>query len=395
MPAESRGWEIWHRSKLRKSIDMLDEVPKNGSESIVGLPAQECTTLALTLPTSDESLFTDMIYAQLERRGLATQNGSTVFAHHVIERNPGESLISVDVLPPDFSEDLCLDGASGYTAAARLYTIPDHKLVLMRHHDRLVLVAGKHGRMTFSQILTSGTEINESMVQEINLSILSLQGSGQLPDRVGLEVWLDLTREETDFLQKRFSFPVEVRPQPSPNSKLVRDASNPLLPIPVQEAVARQKRMEKIRLGALCLALVYVIAAVTLMIVFQHNKTRAANLAEEIEANRPQVAFIQEALTRQQALEPAFDKKLYPVRQLNEIARVMPPSGIVVHKFASTGRDIRIEGLARESQLAYQLKEDLEKHPDFPGYTWDMAPPQVNQNNTAAFRLDGKYATSN
>jgi len=374
---------------------MLDEVPRHGSDSIVGLPAQECTTLALTLPTADESLFQDMIYSQLERRGLASLNGQTVFSHHVIERKPGESLISVDVLPPDFSEDLCLDGATGYTAAARLYPIPDHKVVLMRHHDRLVLVAGKHGRMTFSQILTSGNEVNESMAQEVTLSILSLQGSGQLPERVGLEVWLDLTPEEQDFMQRRFTFPVDVRSQPSPDTRLVRDASNPMLPLPVQAAVARQHRIQKVRVGILTGIAVYLLIAVALVLVFQNRSARARELESQIEAYRPQVAYIQEALTRHQALEPAFNKQLYPMVQLNEIAKAMPPSGIVIHKFTTTGQDLRIEGLARDPQMAFQLKEDLEKHPDFRSYTWDMAAPQVNQNNSANFRLDGKYATSN
>ena len=105
---------------MRKTVAMLDELPADGKQTVIGLPAQECTTLTLTLPTADESLFADMAFAQLEKRGLAPAGyDSTVFAYHIIERQPGESQISVDVLPPDFNEDLCVREATGYVSAAR------------------------------------------------------------------------------------------------------------------------------------------------------------------------------------------------------------------------------------------------------------------------------------
>jgi len=399
-PAEGRGWDVWQRAlrgaKLRKSVAMLDELNSSGHQAIVGLPAQECTTLTVTLPTSDESLFGDMVYAQLEKRGLS--NGgpqTTVYAYHVIDRQPGESVLSVDVLPHDFSENLCVKEAAGYSSAQRLYPIPDHKVVILKEHDRLVLAAGRHGHMAFSQVLNAGNEFTDALAQEVNLTILSLQGSGQLSDRVGIEVWTDAPREQQLRFINRFTIPVEFVPRPAPDSRLIRHASNPLLPTVVKEAIQRKLKFQRIRLGLLVGLLVYVCAAVALVLAFQQQKKVAEDLDVALAANRPEVEFIQLSQARQHALEPAYDKRLYPMRQLNEIARLMPVSGIVIHKFTTQGQNIRLEGLARDSQIVYQLKADLEKHPEFPGYTWDMGPPQVNQNNTATFRIDGKYATAN
>ena len=386
------------RAKLRKSVDMLDELPAGGKDAIIGLPAQECTSIAFPVPTADQSLFEAMAFAQLEKRGLS--NGSaegTVFTHHVIERNAGSSLISIDVLPQDFNEDLCVkNNPAGYTASCRLLPIPDHKVVILREHGRLLLVVGRHGRMIFSQILTSGNEFNEAFVQEVNLSILTLQGSGQLAtERVGLEIWAAADEESMRFLESRFTYPVAFAKKPGPDPRLVKDAAKPMLPFPVQEQNARRRRRQKIRTGVLVALLIYVAVGMGFALYTQSQKTKAERLEREISANRPNVEFIKRSLTRARMLAPAIDKRFFPMRQLNEITGAMPASGIVIHRFETRNQSIRLDGLARDPQIVFQLKEDLENHPEFRGYTWDMAPPNVNsQNNTAQFTINGKYATA-
>ncbi len=398
-PAENRGWEVWswsgRRSKRRKAVEMLDELPGAGKGAIVGVPAQECTSFSVTVPTADQDLFGDMVFAQVEKRGLAQGGPEQVsVAWHSIEREPGGSLIGVDVLPPDFSEDLCLAHAAGYTAAGRLYRIPDHTAAVIREHGRLVLLAGKHGKMTFSQILTAGTEINAALAQEVNLALLSLQGAGQLPERVTLEIWCDAPESARDLLKGSLTIPVEFVSRPAPDARLVRGASGPMLPLLVRATLDRERRRQKVRTGILALIAIYVTLAMGLYIWFQDREKKAREMEARIANRRPEVEFIRQSMSRARLLAPAIDKRFYPMRQLSQVTALMPPGGIKVHKFSSQGQNLRLEGLARDSQMVYQLKEDLEKSDEFRGYSWDMAPPQVNsQNNTTSFRLEGKFAT--
>ncbi|MEM1295008.1 MAG: hypothetical protein AAGH89_06555, partial [Verrucomicrobiota bacterium] len=359
-------------------------------------PAQECTSFSVTVPTSDQALFSDMVHAQIEKRGLAGQSGErTVSAFHVIERDRGGSLLGVDVLPREFNEDLCLNQAQAYTASGRLFHIPDHAAAVYREHGRLILLAGKHGKMTYSQILTAGTEFTPALVQELNLAILSLQGADQLSDRVTLEIWSEVTPEALDLLKNTLTVPVESRSRPNPDAHLIGEASDPMLPTPVVAALRRQQRIQKIRTGVLALVAVYITIAVGLTILFHDRKERAGTMEERISERRPEAEFIRQSMTRARVLAPSIDKRFYPLRQLNQVTSLMPPSGIVVLKFITQEQSLRLEGLARDSQLVYQLKEDLEKSDDFRGYSWDMAPPQVNsQNNTASFRLEGKFAAA-
>jgi len=75
---------------------------------------------------------------------------------------------------------------------------------------------------------------------------------------------------------------------------------------------------------------------------------------------------------------------------LNEFTRVMPGSGVLVREFETKGRTITIDGSARDVQMAFRLKEDLERNPFFKGYAWSMPQPKVEKNNMATFRIQGQ-----
>ncbi|MCB1092854.1 MAG: PilN domain-containing protein, partial [Verrucomicrobiae bacterium] len=87
---------------------------------------------------------------------------------------------------------------------------------------------------------------------------------------------------------------------------------------------------------------------------------------------------------------PGFDLHYFPLVQLNEVTRVMPGSGVLVRQFETKGRNITIDGSARDVQMAFRLKEDLEKNPFFKAYSWNMPQPKVERNNMATFRIQGQ-----
>jgi hypothetical protein len=401
IPAASRGWEIWkwtrRKARLLKTVDMLDELPSGGSDAVIGLSPEDCVSVAMQLPTADHTLFGDMAFAQVEMKGLAPGGPeNTVLAYHVLEREPGRSFLSVDVLTHDFNEDLCVKKAQAYTAAARMFPIHDHAVVVFRQHDRLVLAAGKHGRMAFSQILNCGTEFNQAFFQEVNLTILSLQGAGQLPERVTLEIWTDVLPEDRDNLERKFTMAVDFTRRPDPDPRLAKDASSPLLPIPIQTALAKSRRAQKIRFAVLLGILVYSAIAVFVAMTTIALKEKTDRLERQVSTRKSRVLMIKTEQARAEIFVPAYDKKLYPMIQLDEITRIMPDQGIVIREFRSKDREIRIEGIASGPEIVVGFVESLNADADLPSYSWEQ--PQaanVKENKTATFVIVGKYASAN
>ncbi|MEM7012220.1 MAG: PilN domain-containing protein [Verrucomicrobiota bacterium] len=401
IPSAERGWEIWkwarRGARLLKTVDMLDELPAGGKDAIIGLGPGDCVSIGVSLPTADQSLFNDMAFAQLDMKGHGVDGpDDTIFAYHILERSPSHAELSVDVLMHDFNEDLCVQKAQAYTAATRMFPIHDQTVVVLQLHGRLVLAAGKHGRMVFTQILNCGVEFNEAFVQEVNLTILSLQGAGQLPERVTLEIWAPVLPESRELLDSRFQMAVDYTRRPDPDPRLAKDASTPMLPGLVQAAIAKARRRQTIRLCVLTAIGVYSVIAVLLTLKAQDLKDGAEAAEARIVDDRDEVAFIQEASSRVTMLEPAYEKRLYPMVQLDEITRIMPGQGIVIQKFETRDRRIRIEGVASSVELVVGFVEDLGKDTDLPGYSWEMPQqPSVQDNNTARFTIVGNYATGN
>jgi len=396
LPGEERGWELWRPGENRCRDDGLErftDLPKSVSKTVVGLPARECTSFAVALPRMDPALLPEVAFAQLEKRGLqAGTREQTIHAFQVLDEHEDGVVLALDVLPPDFSEDLKLNRAVRYGPAARLHRLPDHKLVLTREQGSFVLLAGLHGKLAFSQVMTAGEEITPAFAQEINLALVSLSGTGFLHEFTALEVWVDLPAPAWSALRDALPIPVEPARRPRPDPKRLEGASSAMLPREVLAARERRRKARRLRRVFLALFAAFVVVAVLAMIRNQALRKVAEELEALIASRRERVRFIQESMARQRALEAAYDKRFYPAVQLNSVARLMPPSGVVIRKFVTQGQNLRIEGLARDPQLAFQLKEDLEKAGDFAGYSWDMAPPQMNQNNSAASRLQCTYA---
>lgn len=399
LPGASSGWEVWRSGEKRwrqTGLERLSDLPAGVGKVAIGLPCRACTTFTVSLPAVEPALLADMVFAQIEKRGLgAGGRNETVYASQVLRQTSEGLVVSIDVLPVDFSEDFCVKRAVRYVPAARFFRLPDQKLVLTREQGSWVMLAGIHGRLAFSQVMTSGERIGPSFAQEMVLTLVSLEATGLLPELTGVEVWGDLPEGAETLLRGLLPVSLSATQRPKPSREAAGESAGRMLPARVREEQQREERRRRIRLGILGLLSLYAVLAVVLSMQNQSQREKANRLEDLIGSRRDKVKFIQESTTRRRALEAAFDKRFYPAVQLSSVARLMPPSGIVLQKFTTQGQTVRLEGLAREPQLAFQLKEDLEKAPDFAGYTWDMAPPRMNQNNSAAFRLEGKYAGAN
>ncbi len=373
----------------------LAELAGQGADTVVGVPATHATTFAIRLPTTNASLFASMVASQIEKRGLAHRGDAalTPHAYHVIEQSGSETLLSIDVLSEDFPEALCLPRALGYAPAARLLKLPEDRLLVWREHQRLVLAVTHHGELCHVQALSAEPTLNLAAAQEINLTTLSLQAEGLVNDAPVLLVagpWVDADEGDRDAFEKALLMPAEFQSDPVPAQATAGALAEGFLPAPVVRARRRRGTTRRRIVAGAIAALVYLVAGSFLWLHARAREAEISDLTRQVEATRPEVAAIQESEARWRELEPAFDLHYYPVVQLNEITRAMPGSGVVVREFRTRGREITVEGRARDVQMAFRLKEDLEKNEFFRAYTWNMPQPRVERDNTVTYRIQGQ-----
>lgn len=395
LPDEKRGWTLFAgRGRVGESRELAD-LAGQGADTVVGVPASLATTFAIRLPTTNAALFASMVASQIEKRGLAHHGdaASTPHAFHVIEQSGAETLLSIDVLSEDFPEALCLPRAIGYAPAARLLKLPEDRLLLWQEHQRLVLAVNHHGQLSHVQALSAEPSLNVAAAQEINLTALSLQAEGLVSDAPELLVTGPLVHSDEgdrEAFEKALLMPTDFQSEQVAAQAGVGALDEGFLPAPVVRARRRRGAARRRTVAAVIAAAVYLVAGTFLWLHAQARETEIAELTRQVEATRPEVAAIQESEARWRELEPAFDLHYYPVVQLNEITRAMPGSGVVIREYETRGRQITVQGRARDVQMAFRLKEDLERNDFFRAYAWDMPQPRVERDNTVTFRIQGQ-----
>lgn len=390
LPDEDRGWNLWSGSGVPVNGRELDEVCGNRADVVVGVPATQSTTFTVTLPTTEESLFDSMVFAQIEKRGLGGATlDDTVFQYEIIQQEGNETLLSVDVLSPDFPEAWCLPRAAGYAPSARLLHLPEDQLLVYAEHRRLVLAVNRHGRLTHLQALSAEPSLTAAAAQEINLTVLSLQGEGLIAETPDLVVSGDFkTNGDFQEFEKSLVMPAELRRE-KPRLKENPELQDAFLPALVRNARKRRSSGRRNLVIGLFAAAAYVAIGVFLWFFAKSTEASIALLKEQVTETQPGVDEILRTEQRWRELEPAFNLRYYPLVQLNEITRILPASGVLIRQFETRGTSVFVRGQARDVQLAARLKEEIEQDPAFEAYQWIMPNPKVDQNNTATFEIQG------
>lgn len=393
LPDDQRGWTLWSGRKTVGEDRELEDLVGQGVDVFVGVPATLCTTFSVKIPTTEESLFGAMVQAQIEKRGLSHpgEPEGTPHSHYVIEQEGHETLLSVDVLSEDFPETLCLPRAVGYAPSARLLRLPDDQLFLWTEHKRLVLAVNRHGRLSHVQVLSAEPVLSTAAAQEINLTTLSLQAEGlveEAPELLVAGSIAEVDPEQRSEFEKALLMPAEFTAEPVSPTTSAPELDEGFLPTAVVGARRKRGSTRKRTAAAFFAAAVYLVIGTFLWMYAQRTEAKIADLEQQVDATRPEVAALQETEARWRILEPGFDLHYYPLVQLNEITRAMPGSGVVIREYETRGRNVSIRGRARDLQLAEQLKEDLEANPFFRAYSWDLPKPEI-RDGTVTFRIQG------
>ncbi len=395
LPAPDATWRLWKPKSVGPGEVVHEpaevQVPK-GRPLILGLPATACRTLGLILPNADHEILEQILITQLERRGLKLVGGAERnFRWHLISQTASTATVSVDVLIDPFPVGLAVPQATDYTAAMRLLSLPAGCLVVAEEQGCLILATSSHGRLYHSHILApASTMALEEMAQELLLARMALEaelgeGACQAIVLVGQE-WQPHLVQSLENLTHMPTRQVAALP---PQTELDTQGWPRLLPAvvrEVQQSTARRSRLVRAGVlgGLLLLSLAFFAFA-----YLRYQENEAARLQADVEQTAGPAQRVRQTAERWKALSPAIEPRRYPIYLLAEITKLMPPSGLVVRRFALKDNTLEIRGEARDAQTAVQFMEDLQKHSILSRYQWSKPSPNV-KGSTAEFRTEGK-----
>ncbi|NNE92443.1 MAG: hypothetical protein HKN23_12410 [Verrucomicrobiales bacterium] len=392
LPDPEKGWNLWQGKSVADHGREPAEIAGKRSDLIIGVPASMGTTFAIRVPTTDSELFEDMIMAQIDKRGLGGED--TIFDYEIVSQDGGqETLLSVNVLSHEFPENLCLENAAGYAPTARIREMPEDGLVLWKEHRRLVLAARRDGCLAHVQALSSAPELGAAAAQEINLSVLSLLADRLIDENPTLTVAGNFGTDDRQTFEAVVNVPVQFENELPIDRRF--SPGTRYLPTNVTRARARRKAIRFWSFVSVVLLFLYTAAGIAIWKKSETTEAQVASLKKQISILEPDVEAIRASEARWSTLQPAFDLQFFPLVQLNEVTKVMPPSGVLVREFRTEGTNVRIRGYARDVQLAFNLQKDLEANPAFSAYDWEMPRPSVDRNNTATFDIRGTPKAKN
>ena len=404
LPAAKTLWEVWKGTRSgtaewRGTAESPARATLESGSVVIGLPGRACRTFAFTVPTNDPTLFRQLAFAQLERRGLAASTPEdTSFICHVHDTRPGHSVLSVDVVLPEGASLSLPPRTRGMLPAVRLFPLPAGRLVLMEEQGRLVLCAGIDGQLVHSQVISSAGGLDHHAGQELRVTSLALQQQGLMTEVTGVELWGDFPADEVAALARQAGLPVEMRPRPAPvlRSDQLR-ASAGLLPASIRNRARARRRRPLGWIAAAAVLLLGSAAAwqqhsqlVTLeatVVRMENEINAAAGQAGRAEGEQSRLRTTQ---AQWAALRPALEPRRYPLSQLNAIARCLGPTAAVLKRFESKPDIVAISGTARSAGEAYTLYNSIRTEPELALLNWSMVQPSLSDDGTASFEITGK-----
>ncbi|MEX2580503.1 MAG: hypothetical protein WD342_15700 [Verrucomicrobiales bacterium] len=390
LPAPEKGWTLFVDGVETAHHHSLAELAGRRSDIVIGLPAAAVSTFVVTLPRAEASLHESMIFAQIERRGLANREGETLFDFEAVEAGESGATFVVTVVTA-LADDLVAPNAAGYATAASLKKHGDSPCLVYREHGRLVLAVFLGVHPAHLQVLSGAPGVEAASAAEINLILLSLRGEPAFADADLAEVELAVSGiPEGDLAAFRNILSVPVSVVRDPGSVTDPRARDRLLPPAVKRARSRHRNRRRNLVLFVTGLIVYLVVGAWVWTWAKRTEREIESLEKRIAIVEPDVERIQLAEQRWKQLEPAFEMTFFPVVQLSRITSALPGSGVVVREYRTSGRSIRIQGQARDVQLANRLLEDLKGMDAFAAYAWSMPNPKVESNNTATFEIEGK-----
>jgi hypothetical protein len=288
-------------------------------------------------------------------------------------------------------------------ASARLFQMPEKKLVISEEQGRLVLYAGAGGRAVHTQIVSNTGKLDGRVADEIRMANLSLRQQGIISEIDGILVWGDFPPVDVQALGELLGISTELKARPAPDSPaLRREASTRLLPAESRLALRRRRRSSLRWVGVAVLAL-----PVLWWVDGKHRELRTLeDEAARIEATlsvpggnaasadqdrlRAEHELVTSAQARWSALRLALEPRRYPVAHLDGLSRCMAAADVVLTRFESKVSDVTVAGTARSAMDAYSYFNAVHQDGPLGVYGWSMLQPAISADGSASFEIKGK-----
>ena len=385
------GWEKWEQvetapwTKAGEALELAELKPEAGN--LVAVPVRRAFSLAAWVPAEDPTLFADLVFTQLELRGLAGRSReATSFAWQEVAREGNEVLLHAVVLPSNLAPQYWHGEVTEYAVSPSCLPLAVDAVTLWEEDGVWVAAVTRGERLLHFQPLTEKLT-SSSMALEVWLMLAPLDagrmltGGGQVVIFYQGETAPDLTE-----WQASGGITVEARPFPAP----VRPAAAlDCVPLPVQhlqQAKDVGARRQKIALLAAAgyFLLVLALAANTLWLWW-----RAESLRGSIASEADEVEAVRGAMVRWDSIEPALNPLGYPLEVLFQTARLLPKDGVRLTLFQMNLDRVVVAGEASTLQAAQRFQEDVRKNPDLEAYDWTMENPRPLPTGSARFQIDG------
>ncbi|MEI6350150.1 MAG: hypothetical protein WCP06_03480 [Verrucomicrobiota bacterium] len=399
-PAPGPEWELWacngpRRGGLsepvfRETTNDPAAAAKSATGVIVALPVSQCLTFSTWLPGSDASLFADMVFSQIERRGLATRaRGELVFDYAVITQEDGRPLVRITLLAADFPEALCLRNAKAFLISPALLALAENQIIIWQEQNQLILAASRDGELVHTQVLSRDNQLLPEMAGDIQAVRVSLELERTVEQINGITLWGDFQNAEQSLASLKL--PIIRASRPAPSSKCIAGAAakSGLLPGPLRATrAASADRARSLRLGLGSLA-AYAILVWMLWIYLHSLRVKRDQLAASMASDGPIATELGRTAACWRAIEPAVNPKLYAIEQFYQCSRTLPPAGIRFSIFETMGTDIRMKGIARNAPTLYRFVDELKRNRELSSYQWKMGQPKLQKDDSAEFKLEG------
>lgn len=385
------GWQKWQEGEdgtwamEEEAMELADLKPAAGG--LIAVPVRRAFSLTLWVPADDPAIFADLVFTQLELRGLAGRTReATSFAWQEVASEGGEALLHAVVLPAHLAPRYWHAEVTGYAVSPACLPLVADGVTIWQEEGGWVAAVTRGDKLLHFQPLVE-TEPTSAMALEVWMMLAPLEAGNMLAGPVSIVIYHDSAEPpDLENWASGDGLPVEARPWPAP----VRPPKTlDCLPLPVRDAQlakaagARRQRIALIAAAVYCL-LVLALAANTLRLHWQARSLQAA-----IDREAGAVASTREAMERWNALTAAIDPNSFPLEVLYQTAQLLPLDGVRLTLFEMNLGRVIIQGEATTFTAAQRFIDDVKKSEGLSEFEWTAEQPRPLPNRSARFQIDG------
>lgn len=388
-PSEGAQWEVWAAEGAQaRLIGTCDTPAAAGAspQSVLALPLRQVFAVPLWLATSDPALMREMIFLQLERRGLSAGHSARemIFDYRVVASVENKTLVLAVAVPATLPAHLCLDVRAS-EPSARLLPLPPDEFTLWREDGRLALAVTRGGELAYFQALGDGS-FTPAAVRELQCVKLQLEAANVIARARGVTLWGDFAPGEVSAVGEALGLRVAAAPRPAP--ALPRDWMD-LAPASVRQGRKVAQTRSRTFAIASAAAAVYLLFLLVLVARLTWFYIEAGRIEAGLQAGSGEVAGIKATAERWNALAPAVDPASYPVELLYR-TRPSPDEGVRFTAFSTGVGTITIQGEAASPTAATRFVARLTKSGDLRSYKFEMPTQPVTPiNANTTFEIEG------